>query len=542
MIDIDSLEWGGDINDQQAMLAHAIQQLPIEFQSVDCWYHFSSSMGIKPGIRVHLWFWLDRPCSDYEIKAWLSGYPVDLRLFNPIQIHLTANPRFVDGATDPFPNRSGLFSAGNGISTVPVPSDLKTRADTIQAASRQRFSGKTGLLDPADIIRDPDTGLAIDGREQLMFLLSNQVMQHLVTAEHTPGEEEVTSALWDRFCEEADIRVVSDRGAWTINDAATKARARLHEIKSGAYDYTSRSDRTTLVAGAGKEERPKLTGAAEAQSGLNNILEDFFENLAEGANPRAAIRLTMGTGKTKQTIAHLKTYLADKFQKTVEVYVPRHDLADEWAESLEDINARVIHVYPRTGGKWDEEHKLYPYPVMCQRANYVRDLEEKGHSIYGNACLSRTSGEQCSFFGTCAYLDQFRQTGSDLGVENTIRLYTHASLFLSRNEFERQVEPDLVIIDEAFLHSAVSNMPSVAAGHVTQHIRFNGNTSLGFDMVECLSNHQGDLSYLRDKDIGAFEFNAVSVEGLNPILSSAQIARKAVMSDQPSNIKPSTSC
>ena len=133
MIDIDSLEWGGDINDQQAMLAHAIQQLPIEFQSVDCWYHFSSSMGIKPGIRVHLWFWLDRPCSDDEMKAWLSGYPVDLRLFNPIQIQLTANPRFIDGAVDPYPNRSGLFSAASGVSTVRVPSDLATRSTTIQA-------------------------------------------------------------------------------------------------------------------------------------------------------------------------------------------------------------------------------------------------------------------------------------------------------------------------------------------------------------------------------------------------------------------------
>ena len=51
---------------------------------------------------------------------------------------------------------------------------------------------------------------------------------------------------------------------------------------------------------------------------------------------------------------------------------------------------------------------------------------------------------------------------------------------------------------------------------MSQHIRFNGNPSLGFDLVECLSNHQGDLSYLRAKDIGAFEFNAVSVEGLNP--------------------------
>jgi hypothetical protein len=137
MIDIDSLAWNGDINDQQAMLSYAIQQLPAEFQSVDCWYHFSSSMGIKAGIRVHLWFWLERPCSDDEMKAWLSGCPVDLRLFNPTQIHLTANPRFIDGAVDPYPNRSGLFEAGSRVSTVPVPSDLATRTAVAHVASRQ---------------------------------------------------------------------------------------------------------------------------------------------------------------------------------------------------------------------------------------------------------------------------------------------------------------------------------------------------------------------------------------------------------------------
>ena len=149
MIDIDSLAWDGDINDQKAILAHAIQQLPAEFQSVDYWYHFSSSMCIKAGIRLHLWFWLERPCSDVEMKAWLSGCPVDLRLFNPIQIHLTANPRFVDGAVDPYPNRSGLFEAGSGVSTVSVPSDLASRTAVTLAASRQRSRGKSGLLDPA---------------------------------------------------------------------------------------------------------------------------------------------------------------------------------------------------------------------------------------------------------------------------------------------------------------------------------------------------------------------------------------------------------
>ena len=61
MIDIDSLPWDGDLHDHKAMLEYASSQLPPEFQQADCLYHFSSSMGIKQGIRVHLWYWLNRP-------------------------------------------------------------------------------------------------------------------------------------------------------------------------------------------------------------------------------------------------------------------------------------------------------------------------------------------------------------------------------------------------------------------------------------------------------------------------------------------------
>ena len=125
----------------------------------------------------------------------LSGCPVDLRLFNPTQIHLTANRRFIDGAIDPYPNRSGLFEAGSEVSTIPVLSDLATRTAVANAASRHRTSSKSRLLNFNDIIRDPDTGLAIDGSEQLMFLLSNEVMRELVIAKHTPSEEDVTTAL-----------------------------------------------------------------------------------------------------------------------------------------------------------------------------------------------------------------------------------------------------------------------------------------------------------------------------------------------------------
>lgn len=516
MLDIDSLPWEGDADNHQAMLDYAIQELPAEFQSVDCWYHFSANMGIKQGIRVHLWFWLDRPCSDDEMKAWLAGCPVDLSLFNPIQIHLTANPLFVDGAVDSFPNRSGLYGAGKGLSTVSVPDDLVSRTRLAQAASKQRTRGKSQVLDPKGIIRDPITGLAIDGREQLMFLLSNEVMRELVTATHKPSEDDVTEALWKRFCEEADITVVSERGAWTVADAASKAKARLKELADGTFDFISRSERTTLVAGIGTTERPKLVGSIEAQSKLNSILGGFFEGLTKGSIQRTALRLTMGAGKTTHTIDHLKTYLMDKTNQCIEVYVPRHDLIADWEESLEGINAKVIHVYPRTGGKWDEKTKEFSLPLTCQRADYVRDLEEKGHTIYGNACLSTTSGEQCSYFGSCTYLDQFRKTTDSPSTENTVRIYTHASLFLNRNELERAVRPDLVIIDEAFLSSAVSNLPAIPVSDVIQHLRTSSNASLGFDLVECLSKHHGELAYLRNNNIGSFDLNSVSLEELNP--------------------------
>ena len=109
MIDIDGLFWDGP-NDHEAMLNHAISHLPAEFQNTDCYYHFSSRMGIKEGIRVHLWYWLDRPCSDDEMKVWLSGTAADPRMFSPTQIHLTASPRFVEGAVDPVAKRSGVLA------------------------------------------------------------------------------------------------------------------------------------------------------------------------------------------------------------------------------------------------------------------------------------------------------------------------------------------------------------------------------------------------------------------------------------------------
>ncbi len=516
MIDIDSLKWDGDTEDQQAMVCHAVSQLPAEFQGVDCWYHFSSSMGIKSGIRVHLWFWLERPCADDEMKVWLAGCPVDLRLFNPVQIHLTANPRFLDGAVDPYPQRSGLFEAGSGITSVPVPDDLAEWTATQRKVSTQRTRTATGMLDPEVVVRDLETGLAIDGREQLMFLLSNEIASQLITETSNPNEDDLTQALWEKFSEEADLTVVSDRGPWTVEDARVKAKARLKELNDGTYSFVSRSDRTTLVAGSGTAERPTLVSAQEAQDKLSEVLNQYFEDLGQGNCPRTAVRITMGAGKTTETIKHLKAFLADRTRQNIEVYVPRHDLASEWEVNLDEINAKVIHVYPRTGGKWDQDANAYEQPIMCQRADYVRDLEAKGHSIYSKACLSRNSGERCSHFSGCAYLHQFREGFEDSSSINTIRIYSHASLFLNRNEFERDRLPDLVVIDEGFLAAAINDPPSLSTAEIIDHLRTETNGSLGFDLVECISRHRGDIAFLRDRGLTSYDFLSISLEHLNP--------------------------
>ena len=174
MIDIDGLRWDGP-DDHEAMLNHSIAQLPAEFQNTDCFYHFSSSMGIKNGIRVHLWYWLDRPCSDGEMKVWLSGSAADPRMFSHTQIHLTANPRFVEGAVDPVAKRSGVLAFGDHKQTVSVPDDLADRTISKTQTSRYRKSSASGVLDTNGIVRDEQTGLVIDGREALMFLMSNHI-------------------------------------------------------------------------------------------------------------------------------------------------------------------------------------------------------------------------------------------------------------------------------------------------------------------------------------------------------------------------------
>lgn len=100
--------------------------LPSEFYGVTCWWQFTSGAGVKPGIRIRLFYWGSRPTSDQELKAWLPSDVVDHSIFDPVQAIYTANPIFEEGA-DPVPVRSGLLRGTSDV--VEVPDEFEQEED-----------------------------------------------------------------------------------------------------------------------------------------------------------------------------------------------------------------------------------------------------------------------------------------------------------------------------------------------------------------------------------------------------------------------------
>jgi len=83
----------------------ALELLPRPFQVAACIVQASANHGIKPGCRLRLWFWCDRPMSGRELTMWLRGCPLDMSVFRTAQPIYTAAPIFTGGREDHLPMR-----------------------------------------------------------------------------------------------------------------------------------------------------------------------------------------------------------------------------------------------------------------------------------------------------------------------------------------------------------------------------------------------------------------------------------------------------
>jgi hypothetical protein len=109
---------GLDLTDLPACFRVAVQRLPMAFHGADCIVQATAGHGIKPDLRLRLWFWLSRPTSGGELKRWLKGTPADPSIFAAAQIIYVSAPIF-EGCTDHLPKRLARIP---GAAAVQVPS------------------------------------------------------------------------------------------------------------------------------------------------------------------------------------------------------------------------------------------------------------------------------------------------------------------------------------------------------------------------------------------------------------------------------------
>lgn len=99
----------------KAVINHVLSRLPFVLRTAGCIWQFSAGAGFKPGIRAHLWFWLDRPMNSRELRRWaeqeneFAGEKlIDPALYNEVQLHYIADP-VLEGVADPVAQRLGFF-------------------------------------------------------------------------------------------------------------------------------------------------------------------------------------------------------------------------------------------------------------------------------------------------------------------------------------------------------------------------------------------------------------------------------------------------
>lgn len=125
--------------------------LPACFQGVAYHWQLSNSAGHAKNVgklKAHVWFWLAKPYTSDELKAWagVAAADLDRSVFNVVQVHYTAAPVFEEGVVDPVPVRSGFVS---GL----VGDDVELEIDAAMLANAQagaKPSRHARLLEVAD--------------------------------------------------------------------------------------------------------------------------------------------------------------------------------------------------------------------------------------------------------------------------------------------------------------------------------------------------------------------------------------------------------
>ena len=438
VLDIDRLPCPPDldpVNEPENAVVYALSRLPDEFASATCHWQLSASAGVDSGglIKMHLWFWLDRPVKVHSLRQWArvvndrAGLQlIDPAPFNPVQPIYTAAPVFLDHLTDPVAQRSGLREGHLETVAIDLP-----RQEELHSSSVQQVPS------------------AYHGHE-LEYWLTR-------IGDHQGGHG------FHEPCLHAAMSYVQHGGRnpshlkQKLQEAILGADATNHS-QSEIQDRAGDQHLDSLIQWAferfetqGPHFASDPLSVEEATAKLQETIQDFgdgvFGNmgrhgfeLLHSSVPhiglRRGIRAAAGLGKTSAVEAMLLRHIDKVRRSTIEFYVPTHELADEIAGRLDeqDVPVTVIRGRDRTG---DDDHPL------CRKNKAAGRMSAAGVNVRKNLCgIDSPPSERCEHFEGCPYLAQFQN------LQSGVRVMAHNYLFLNR--VQELDEPDFIIIDEAF--------------------------------------------------------------------------------------------
>ena len=180
--------------DLAACARSAINSLPSEFGSVCCIVQATAGHGVKPGLRLRLWYWLARRAPASELRRWLRGSHVDQSVFSAAQIIYTAAPLFAVGATDPVPQRLLMMPGARDSVAVPAAAVLVPQRPTIPNSRWSEAPGTTRYGFAALVAATARVARAPDGLRHPTLLAEARGLARLVT-QGLLAERSVAEAL-----------------------------------------------------------------------------------------------------------------------------------------------------------------------------------------------------------------------------------------------------------------------------------------------------------------------------------------------------------
>lgn len=142
---------------------------------------------------------------------------------------------------------------------------------------------------------------------------------------------------------------------------------------------------------------------------------------------RLQLKAAAGLGKTSLVAAELSGREWLRTNAWIEIYVPRHELADDIADQIPESRIMRGRGYPNKKDPW------------CMRNETAEKVAQAGLPVFSNLCKNNCG--QCPFFEGCQWVEQWKDH------EPGVRIMTHHYIALPKPM--NLPKPDLVIIDES---------------------------------------------------------------------------------------------